>query len=275
MPANGISSALLDTARTLMGSDAVGGTCGPYGLLTDVEDPGLQALCDELVTRVDGAFTRHFRREPVGQPAETLLVFAEERDFRIFAGSTSRWRVEASGRASAAEGYVALPWEARAHEELAKTMVHELTHLVNRRALGSALPPWIDEGIADELAERMVGGKYAAAVWRAEMDRASGDLLPLAELFDLGASEFYGERGFASYAQALLAVRYLSGHPELEDGFRRFLDSLAAGGTYAPEAVRSQLNRSWDELQRNWDAWGRGHHLDFPPFATTPAASRG
>ncbi len=178
LAANRISPGLLSRARTLMGRDASDGSCGPYSLLTDVGEPALEALCAELVTRVDAAFARRFRLQPLGSAAETLLVFGEERDFKIFAGSTSRWRVEASGRASASEGYAALPWEGRERDAVATTMVHELTHLVNRRALGPALPPWLDEGMADELAEGLVGGKLPAATWQVDMRRAAGDLAP-------------------------------------------------------------------------------------------------
>ncbi|MDH3403259.1 MAG: SH3 domain-containing protein [Acidobacteriota bacterium] len=274
LAARPIDPAVLATARALMGAGAGEGSCGPYRLLTDVREEALGALCEEVVARVDAAYGERFRRRPVGEAAETVLVFAGREAFSAFAGATSRWRVEATGRASAADGYVALAWEGRDRGEVATTLVHELAHLVNRRALGPALPAWLDEGMADELADRLLGGKYEAALWRVGMDRAAGDLLPLAELVDLGSAGFYGPRGYANYAQALVALRFFSQHPELAPGFGRFLEALAAGAAYSPAVLPAHLGRSWEELQAAWDAWAAGRFQELPPFAPAAAVGR-
>jgi hypothetical protein len=265
LAATPISPQLLAQARSLMAA-GYEGRCGPYGLLTDVAAGELGSLCAEVVQPVDAAYARRYGLRPLGEPAETVLIFSHETAFKAFAGRTSRWRIEAAGRASAAHGYVALQWEDRERRGLEATLVHELAHLVNRRALGPALPPWLDEGVADDLADHLVGGKYEPAAWQLGMDRAGDGALPMKEFLRLDRAGFYGDRGFSNYAQAMLTVRFLSGHPQLAGRFAAFLDSLAAGGTYSPDVLGRDLEVSWTELQRSWDHWVVSNYLEYRPI---------
>ena len=250
-----ISPYLLAAARQQMAAGAEERACGPYRLLTDVGWQQLRALCSEEVAALDGAYAVRYGRQPLGAPAETLLIFARAKALAVFTGATSRWRVESTGRASAAHGYVALSWVDREATARAATLLHELTHLVNRRALGPALPPWLDEGLADDLANELVGGKFQPAAWQVGMDRAAGKLLPLRELVALDNAGFYGGRGYANYAQAYLFLRFLSGHPELGVRFAGFLDALAAGDGYSPQMLASHLGRSWPQVESSWGSW--------------------
>ena len=57
--------------------------------------------------------------------------------------------------------------------ELSLDQERAYRHLLNRRAIGPALPPWLDEGLAEDLAQsrvegrRVVGGTLAEVVLRA------------------------------------------------------------------------------------------------------------
>lgn len=250
-----ISPYLLAAARQQMAAGAEERACGPYRLLTDVGWQQLRALCSKEVAAVDGAYAVRYGRRPLGAPAETLLIFASAKALAVFTGATSRWRVESTGRASAAHGYVALSWVDREATARAATLVHELTHLVNRRALGPGLPPWLDEGLADDLANELVGGKFQPAAWQVGMDRAAGKLLPLRELVALDNVGFYGGRGYANYAQAYLFLRFLVGDPEFGARFTAFLDALAGGESVSPELLAGYLGRLWPAVETSWGSW--------------------
>ncbi len=244
------------SADTIMTSPREG-RCGAYRLLSDVESGTLGTFCAGVVSRLDAAYEETFGRPPLGVAAETILVFRDKPDFRVFAATGSRWRVEASGRASAADGYAALAWDESEAEARSATLIHELTHLVNRRALGPALPAWLAEGLADTLAERLVGGKAEAARWRVGMDLAAGELPPIAELLGLSSREFYEGGGFSNYARAHLWVEFLSSHAVLGERFESFLDAVAEGDAGTAETLESHLARPLGAVEEEWRAWVR------------------
>ncbi len=268
-----ISPERLREAVIAIGSSSEG-RCGPYPLVSNVRLPRLAAVCEEVVAVLDDVYADRFDLRPIGEPAETILAFASERDFKLFASVTSRWRVEANGRASAANGYVALAWDENEADRGAATLVHELVHLLNRRALGSALPAWLDEGLADDLADRTVGGKLAPAAWRLSMDRAAEELLPLVEFLVLESDDFYAGRGYSNYAQALLLVRFLADHPQLGGSFRGYLRSLADGAPRGSGGLTDALGISADALEREWRAWVAVRHSGFRRL-TSGVAKRG
>ena len=135
-------------------------------------------------------------------------------------------------------------------------LVHELVHLLNRRFLGPALPSWLDEGLAEELAMSRIaadgtlvpgslgrfesgsrdrallvgGGEIHLGALRAGMRR--GDLPTLEELVGLDRTGFQAEDRFQiHYALSAFWVRYLlsGAAPAGADGFRSFLAAVAEG----------------------------------------------
>ncbi len=165
-------------------------------------------------------------------------------------------------------------------------MVHELTHLMNRRALGPALPAWLEEGLADDLAHSEIdpqgklepsrlgglslrrwdgwewrGARASAISLRRALD--AGRMRPLAELLALDWREFVaadGER--TSYPQAAFWVRFLLSDPNLAPAFRGYLREVAAGGSAAPEALRARLGADWATLDERFARWIRVHLHD-------------
>lgn len=268
IPATPMAAVAIDPAHraraAALMTAPVEGRCGPFALLSDVRSSRLDALCATLVPRIEAAYAERYGRVPVGEAAETVLAFADRPDFVAFVQRASERGVEANGLASTAMGYVALAWDDAEAERRSGTLVHELVHLLNRRALGPALPPWLDEGLADDLAEELAGSKLEAAAWRLGMDRAGESLPPLEQLLDLDTRAFYRGRGYANYAQSLLVVRLLVEHPELRDGFLSFLDAVASGEVGDLELLASHLGLDAAGVEAIWQRWLAARRQSFP-----------
>lgn len=281
LPAQRPDPARLVLARSALGDDAVEGRLGAYALYTDLADPSRLALAERLAAGLEDAYRRRYGLQPVGEPAEAVVVFAHEADYRRFRDAHEQIAgLPASGHS--AYGVVALFDGGRSAAEVGSTLVHELAHLLNRRAIGPALPSWLDEGIADDLAHsrldasgRLEPGELGGATVRSGMRlerhgaHASlfrlveavhgGRLRPLPELLDLGWGEFVrgGGQGRLHYAQASFWVRYLLDGEAgaLALGFHRFLAEIARGGPATPEALQAQLGLSWPELEAGYREW--------------------
>lgn len=263
----------LDNAHTRSGR------LGPWNLLTDIEDSEALSSFDRVASRVEQAYRLRYRLAPVGEPLETVVLFADEgayQRFRRSQGSPSGDRV--GGHATA--GLVAVAVGARETEAAAESLVHELTHLLNRRAIGPALPPWLDEGLANDLGLsriaadgslalgtlsgrrhasggdeiRIDGGEANALIAR----RRLGSLVPLERLLAMGPEEFLRTpESELHYAQSLLFVRYLldGANGAHREAFLSFLAAVAAGAEIDPEAFRAHLGPSWPRLQAAFESW--------------------
>jgi hypothetical protein len=199
---------------------------------------------------------------------------------------------EIGGKGHAGSGVAALLAGPRDGGEVAALLVHELTHLLNRRTFEADLPPWLEEGIANDLAycqldrqNRLqpgtLGGKAFIAEVPGPVDRfgrrsfsgtfhiegplASLSLLkrnveeksitPLPELLDLTWREFVDPAGRElRYVQSVFLVRYLL--DELGgEGFRSFLESYQAGGEGDGDHLLATLGLTWEQLSAGWESW--------------------
>jgi hypothetical protein len=271
---------LLAEARELMGDDSTEMPCGPYLLLTDLEDRALARRCPRLAGELDRLYASRIGLDPVSEPAEAILLFRSYGAYLIF-----RLRVSPESRrhafAAPARGIVALAAEGKRIEQLQATLVHELTHLLNRRYLGPALPSWLDEGLAEELSMSRVeddgalvpgslgrwqagseqallvgGGGVQLARLRAELGR--GSLARLEELVRLDREGFQAEgRTQTHYSLSGFWVRYLlSGEsPGGVRGFRSFLAAVAGGEPLDEQLLLSSLGADWDELESGFHEW--------------------
>jgi hypothetical protein len=248
--------------------------CGPYDLVTDAEPGPLASLCELVVAPLEAAYRTAFGIEPIGEADGIILLFAERDAFRRFAREVSGVRTGYAGHARAARGYVALP---QGTDELtARTLVHELTHLIDRRALGPALPRWLAEGLADYLGDaagpaglETVPGVLGAEgeIRRLQGAYAAGLAPSLYRLVGLGADEFDGASPSYDYEQSAFFVRYLLSDHELAPRFRRWLKTLAAGAVYEPESLRLALSVEWNALDTAFEYWVRTVYLTPPPQA--------
>ncbi len=256
------------------------GQLGPYPLLTDVDQPDLLFFLGNLARELEPAYVERYRVRPVSPPRETVVLFRRRQDYLAFQGQEEGLRgLDAVGFAR--RGVVSLFVEDLTPEEVAATLVHELTHLLNRRAVGPALPPWLDEGLADDLGqsrieapgrlvagalggrERREGGQihWQGSLAARETLRArivGGELQPLRALLDLDWGRFVApEARELHYAQAGFWVRFLldGDGGRLASGFRGFLAAVADGEAITPEGLRRRLGASWPELEASFRAW--------------------
>lgn len=278
LPGRAADPRVLAAALGLLENAAPAGELGPYALHTDAPRSRLVTL-DRLAAAVEPAYRARYGRTPVGEPRETIVLFAREEDYRRFqAADEVLAGLPAAGHT--AGGVVALHL-GEGPAEVAATLVHEIAHLLNRRALGPVLPPWLDEGIADDLAGSevtasgglvpgRVGGSITehpgrlefrgavAALRQLDQAFAAGRTVPLARLTAMEWEEFVrSEDSRLHYAEAAFLVRYLldGGDPGLAAGFRRFLAAVAAGGPATGEALRGELGRSWGEIEIGLARW--------------------
>lgn len=265
-PPRSLHPEVLAAARRHLGATARSGHCGPYELLTDVDAAPVLEICQRIGSELDEVYRRRFGLEPLGRPADAVLLFSSAQAFRRFADETAGLRVGYAGFSDASRGFVALHVEGEPLAETAATLAHELTHLVHRRALGPGLAPWLSEGLADAIGDAAtpeglgeLAGRRGAEALAARLAGAYelGRVRPLRELVALRRAEF--DRGTVSfdYEQSALLVRYLLADGELAPRFRRFLRRLAEGERYGPELLRENLLISWEELDRGLERWVR------------------
>lgn len=278
----------LALARNRLAAPEIGGRLGPYLAYTDVRNPDRLAFLDRVAGGLEAVYRARYGVSPVGEPAEVVILFDREADYRVFLDEDAELAgLPASGHT--ALGIVAL-WDAgRPGGEVGATLVHELAHLLTRRAIGPALPSWIDEGIADDLSQSRIdpsgrllpgtlGGVTFRAGQRVEMHGAraalqnliqaadAGTLRPLPELLGLEWREFVRQQGEQNYAESSFFIRYLlqGEQGDLASGFRAFLSEVAAGKIPEPERLREKLGRSWPALEAGFRLWLLSQREDRP-----------
>lgn len=238
-------------------------SCGPYRLITDSPDPRLLAACTRLGSELDAAFERRFGVRPVGHPAEALVLFRALADYRRFVQQEGRLAAGYAGFTSAPDGLVVLYAETR-RRAVIETLAHEMAHLLERRAFGPGLPPWLSEGLADALGDtatedgigELAGIRGAEAIaQRLRAGRAAGLVRPLPELAAVKRSGFDKAVRSYDYEHSALAVRYLLLDPDLGPRFRAYLGDLSRAERYDPERLRARLGRPWEEIERGFWGW--------------------
>jgi hypothetical protein len=284
--------ARLERARELLGPEV--GSLGPWALLTDVEDGRLLAALGRRAAALEAAYRRRtgLAPRPAAAP-EAVLLFAREATYRAY--EAGEGRLADLGLAGHGGGGLASLWvEGRPAEQAGALLVHELTHLINRRALREGLPPWLDEGLADDLGFARAGrdgslspgtlwgqdvvrerqiplepgrvrleqtreiGGARAALSRLRQALDAGEVPPLGDFLALSPGQFVEPEGRTlRYPLAAFFVRFLFAGEERAERFRGFLASVAGGGPADGEALLRSLGASWDELQREFESWVR------------------
>ncbi|MEM7352649.1 MAG: hypothetical protein AAF657_17755 [Acidobacteriota bacterium] len=255
---------LLASARVLLGSGERREVCGPYPLYTDVSDRRLFDACARLASGLDDLYLARYGVRPLGEPAEAIILFAEASDYRAFA-SQGGVPLGYAGYALGARGLAVFYTGDQPFEAFLSTLTHELTHLLNRRALGVNLPPWMSEGLADGIGDTATAEGFQALTGiqgsEAQAERlrealAADRVGSLERLVAKRRSAF--DQGVVSfdYEQSALFVRFLLSEPQLATGFRSFLHQLAAGEVvYSPQVLMEALGAGWPELDRRFEAW--------------------
>jgi len=258
------SAELLEEAHAHLDGGGREGTCGAYPRLGDATDPLLLESCDHLAAELDDTYVERLGVTPLGEPAETILLFSERVDYEGFAHQQGMATSGYAAHSKSSLGYAAIWADASRPDDFARTLVHELTHLVNRRALGGNLPRWLSEGLADALGDTATpegiqplqgfeGAEGQAK--RLRLGYETGGVGGIERLIGLEPGAFDSTPNSYDYEQSTLLVRYLLLDPELGPRFRTFLAELADGAAATPELLEKHLGVKAAELDRRLQNW--------------------
>lgn len=256
-------------AKKALGLSEPNGRLGPFPLYTDVEDEELLALLDRVAERLDEAYGARFGLGlPKRRARPQIALFAEEADYRAVERGTRGARQHMRG--FAAGGLVVFYVGNDSWQRVITGIVHELTHTLNRHTLGPSLPPWLEEGLAEDLGGVWIEDPDAPAPamthpgnglqhhW-AMQDIVSAVVAmqledvpaPNAELLSLDHDGFFGPGMGLHYKRSQLLVRcLLDADDGFADAFRRFLYGTSGGLQPEPKRLAEQLDRDWPEVER-------------------------
>ncbi len=282
----------LARALAVLGGAARERRIGSYRLLTDVEDAELLARADKVAGALESVYAARYGLAPVGETREAILLFRDEAAYRTVQRDELELASVTEATGHAGHGLVALYRGSRAEDEVLGTLVHELTHLLTRRAIGPALPPWLDEGISEDLAmsridaegrlevdtfsrlvrrsgsEVTLSGGEAALRSLAEGPGRTSRSAGLERLLELDREAFVRPADAARwYATAACWVRFLMAEPDLRPRFLAFLAEIAAGAPSTPEELFHALGRPTEQVEIEFEAWVRSEIARLPPVA--------
>ncbi|HEX5760345.1 MAG TPA: hypothetical protein VF121_14245, partial [Thermoanaerobaculia bacterium] len=271
-------------------------SAGPFVLQTDVADPAWTAAVAQVAMALPAVWSERYGL-PLPEPlAGTLVVYAREADFQALARAEGE-PVDRGIRGSSRGERVALAIGGQPREDVTALLVHELAHLLARRAFGrDDLPPWLEEGLAEELAlarqtkdGRLLPGTLRGRVRARALD-ASSSRPAFASRFEVSADGAYGalssllaaqRRGAMPILSKLLALpaeefRRYEGRRDrytasaffvrfLLDGrerrsrapFHAYLAAVAGGGPADGAALATALGEPLPLLERDFAAWLR------------------
>ena len=187
------------------------------------------------------------------------------------------------------DGVAVVSLEGRQRTEVVRSLVHELTHVLNGALLvphrQPGLPvtlepvgPWLEEGLAshlglshvdtkgrlhpDEISRELIllhGGRQVTgapvAISALADGMRAGKVGSLEELVVLRRWNFYdGADFFLRYVQGATFIRFLLEDEELAEPFRDFLDEVATGEVDSTD-VFEQLPIDVRELEKRYRAW--------------------
>lgn len=258
---------------------------GPWTLYTDLDDDGLLGFLDRLAADLPNLYRERYGLDPGPAGGEAVVLFAREADYRAFAEEAGGLVGIGEG-GHTAPGLAALYAGGRDRSELASLLVHELTHLLNARALGPRTPPWLEEGLANDLAYSEIGrtgrlepgtvGGREQRQLRTETGRGTsfrtswdggkgavvslsrslrrGELPPVEVLVHMSWRELVDPAHRSlRYAQSTFWARYLLDREP--DPFRRYLWHFAAGGSDDPRLLIDALGGEWAAVDDGFRRW--------------------
>lgn len=294
LPARAADPVRLASARSLLGAAARTGALGPYVLLSDVDDAALLGRAHRLAETIEASYVERYGLVPVGRARESTVLFAREAGYRAFQRLEPRL-AEFQGASGLAEsGLVATFVGERPSDEILATLTHEWVHLLNRRAIGPALPSWLEEGMADDLSTSAIddAGRLRLGSWSRILTprpagwKIAGGEASLRELvgaletppnpaggerFDFESALMLDWREFAGsdraplhYATANAFLRWILADEELRPLARGWLAEVAAGAPAELDSLRAALALPWAEIAPRLTGWLAGELTRLP-----------
>jgi hypothetical protein len=138
-------------ARSILRDDIEASSLGPFELLTDVDDQELLSRLSAVATNLPEAYRQRFGLDPGSAASELVVIFESHDDYLRF--ESGEPDIAGTGtRGYTGRGISVLSVGDREVEATVEVLVHELTHLLNRRVFGMNSPAWVEEGLAEDLA---------------------------------------------------------------------------------------------------------------------------
>jgi hypothetical protein len=235
-------------------------------LYTEVADEGALATCELLTSNLDPTYHRRYGVTPLGRPAEAIFLFSTLGQYQSFVQQQTQMPIGYAAHADTGRGYLALYTGDHSRQDFVETLIHELTHLINRRALGGNLPPWLSEGLADGIGDtatldglQPIDGANGAEAQasRLEMGYDTGQVPSISQLLEKDSSNFDSGTISYDYEQSAFLVRFLLTDPDLSPRFQAFLRALAEGSVYTLELFYEHMGLEPSELDRRLEEWVR------------------
>jgi hypothetical protein len=231
------------------------------------------------------------------QDPDAVVVFVRQEAYRSFTEQEPELADLASGGFSGI-GFAALYAGGRHADDVAAIVAHELTHLENRRRLALDAPPWLEEGLAEDMAlaaaagggcpqpggwpevsrrawqvgageerelrvlETMSGKLRSLACTLEEWRRSPPALRALAALDQGGFSQPQGRS--SRYHTSALLVRFLldgsrsTGEAARREAFRSYLRAGRDVGSFDFDDLLERLDADEHALAEALAAWARG-----------------
>ena len=276
-----------ELVQQAMALSAPNGRLGPWELFTDVKDRRLIEYLDSIATGLSTSYQERYGLEPAPPNGQSVAVFSTEAAYRPFESEATHL-AGLGARGHAGGGLAALFIEDHRLAEAGALLVHELTHLMSRSALGPTPPPWIEEGFANDMAycridrqgrlrpgtingERVslgnrrlgVSVQYSGAVAAlAELLRlrTRREATPLERLVELDQTSFLDSDGWRQhYIESAFLVRFLleGEQKRFAPGFASYLGEIGTGVSPDSTQLIELLDTDWARLERGLDAWLR------------------
>lgn len=259
---------------------------GPFDFHTNLDDPALLDGLAAIAEQLPKVFTRRYGVELGALDGQAVVLFSRQRDYRAYADADPELApLESWGHAG--HGLAVLSLREHSLSQARALFIHETAHLLARRAFGPDLPPWLDEGLAEELSysqierdgtvdpSRLVRSRQLIArdarrsavleetgpfvrlrFLLKRWDVADGIPIPLAKLLGAERGDFLApDQRPTTYPLAAFWIRYLLSDATTAEAFRGYLQDLADGGPSDGEALRERLDRDWESLERGYGAW--------------------
>ncbi len=271
-------------AAESLGLAGPNGSLGPYRLMTDVEDRDLLAHLARVTSGLASSYRQRFGLEPAPADGQIVVLFRDEQLYRRYESTATD--LSPYGALGHAGADLAVLFAGEHHlDTVTSLLIHELTHLMNRSTLGDTPPPWLEEGMANDLAYCRVdrqgrlrlgslggdstwfgdrrGGSlhYTGALAALSLvvgSRARREATPLAELVALGQQEFLdAERRPLRYAESTFLVRFLleGEGGRYADGFRRYIERAAGPEAVGAGTLARLLGEEMRRLERRFARW--------------------
>ncbi len=278
-------------ARSILDDDIEATRLGPFELFTDVNDAKLLERLSEVATKLPDAYKQRFGLDPGAKATEVIVLFSRHEDYVRF--ESGEPDIAGTGtRGYTGRGISVLSVGDDEVDSTTEILVHELTHILNRRVFGMNSPAWVEEGLADDLAYCKVspdgrlrlgtlGGVTSRNMtsdvsgrYRIDFEITGGrsmlaNLLSrwgdaqrpsLVELLEMPWIEFIQpEVRSLHYAESAFLVRYLFDSKKAAYGqsLHEYLQALATSGMPQGETLWSYTDEDPEKVESAYFKWLR------------------